>query len=180
MWQDSDFLNQHLLFLVKCSHFQGNNCLICLAHYWNPLWERLKMSQKVNLFLGQVPFTAWVFLCCCSGGAIKTFCVFKAFQLNSDPIKWYHQSSGLCLVVHSFHLSAKLWGLFFFVPSWKIQDPNSAGCPTYFSGIPFTPYRPTGFVQLLRHPWLHCFHALHRNIEILYIIKLLWELKSPC
>lgn len=35
------------------------------------------MSQKVNLFLGQVPFTTRVFLCCCSGGAIKTFFVYS-------------------------------------------------------------------------------------------------------
>ena len=125
------------------------------------------MSQKVNLFLGQVPFTARVFLCCCSGGAIKTFCVFKAFQLNSDPIKWYHQSSGLCLVVHSFHLSVKLWGPFFSFPSFKIGDPNSNGCPTYFSGRPLllTVY---WLCTAFKTP-LAALFALHRNTEILYI-----------
>lgn len=42
------------------------------------------MSQKVNLFLGQVPFTTRVFLCCCSGGAIKT--VYSKLPAESWPL----------------------------------------------------------------------------------------------
>lgn len=124
------------------------------------------MSQKVNLCLGHVPFTTRVFLCCCSGGAIKTFCVFKAVQPNSDPIKWY-QSSGYCLVVQSFHLSVNLWGPLFSFPNLKTWGWTLNRCPTSCSGrqTSLPPSHPTGVLQLLGHPWLHYLGALHRERE---------------
>lgn len=128
------------------------------------------MSQKVNLFLGQLPFTTQAFLCCCSGGAIKIFCVFKAFQLNPDPIKWYHQSSGFCLVVHSFHLSVNTLGAFIFFPKLKNMRPELEQMPSFLWQAPFLClYHPSGFLQLLRCFWLHCFCALQKYIEIPYI-----------
>lgn len=42
------------------------------------------MSQKVSLFLGQVPFTTRVFLAAVQEEQLR-LCVFKAFQLNADP-----------------------------------------------------------------------------------------------
>lgn len=103
-------------------------------------------------------------------------CVFKAFQLNSDPIKWYHQRSGFCLVVHSFHVSVNLWGPLFSFSSLKIWDPNSNRSLLTILAGPFTFYHPTGFLQLLRH--------LGHTVSVPYtetrkFFTLLGELKHP-
>lgn len=39
----------------------------------------------------------------------------------------------------------------------------------FLAGSPL--YHPTGFLPPVRHPWLHCLCALHRNIYLLYYFK---------
>lgn len=43
---------------------------------------------------------------------------------------------------------------------------NSDGRPHFLAGSPL--YHPTGFLPPVRHPWLHCLYALHRNIYLFY------------
>lgn len=102
-------------------------------------------------------------------------CVFKAFQLNSDPIKWYHQRSGFCPVVHSFHVSVNLWGPLFLFSSLKIRDPNSNRSLLTILAAPH--FLPSHWLSAaFKTPWPHCFCALRRNTEILYTT---WRTKTP-
>ena len=90
-------------------------------------------------------------------------CVFEAFQLNPDPSSDIIRVPALPGSAQLSSVSESL-GAFIFFPKFKNMRLNSNGCPTYISGRQTSLYHPTGFLLLLRHPWLHCLCALHRNI----------------
>lgn len=98
---------------------------------------------------------------------LRLLCI-RSFPAES----WPHQmiSSEFWLLPGGAQLSSvrESLGAFIFFPKFKNMRLNSNGRRTYFSGRLTSLYHPTGFLPLVRQPWLRCLCALHRNIYILY------------